>query len=84
LLLRQPIIVRFRPHFLPLDSDPRDHRQSSAAWAVRVDGEWLILDNRTLSLVRDTDLTRAIPELILDQAGVRRFCLKTPEAPGGG
>jgi len=47
--------------------------EDHAVLAVRVDGEWLILDNRTLSLVRDTDLTRAIPELILDQAGVRRF-----------
>ena len=47
--------------------------EDHAVLAVSVDNEWLILDNRTLSLVRDTDLMRAIPELILDQAGVRRF-----------
>jgi predicted transglutaminase-like cysteine proteinase len=47
--------------------------EDHAVIAVRVEGEWLILDNRTLTLVRDMDLTRAIPELVLDQGGVRRF-----------
>jgi predicted transglutaminase-like cysteine proteinase len=37
-----------------------------AAVATRVDGQRLILDNRTLTLVRDTDVTRAIPEFVLD------------------
>jgi len=41
--------------------------------AVRVDEQWLILDNRTLTLVRDVDLMRATPEFVLDQTGVRRF-----------
>jgi predicted transglutaminase-like cysteine proteinase len=44
-----------------------------AVAAARVNGEWLILDNRTLTLVRDTDLTRAIPVFVLDREGVRRF-----------
>jgi predicted transglutaminase-like cysteine proteinase len=47
--------------------------EEHAVLAARVDGEWLILDNRTLTLVRDMDLTRAIPEFVLDQEGVRRF-----------
>jgi predicted transglutaminase-like cysteine proteinase len=47
--------------------------EDHAAVAVRVDGEWLILDNRTLTLVRDTDLMRAIPRFVLDQQGARRF-----------
>lgn len=47
--------------------------EDHAVVAVRVDDQWLILDNRTLTLVRDMDLTRAIPELVLDQEGVRRF-----------
>lgn len=47
--------------------------EDHAMVAARVDGEWLILDSRTLTLVRDTDLTRAVPKLVLDQAGVRRF-----------
>lgn len=44
-----------------------------AVTAARVNDEWLILDNRTLTLVRDTDLTRTIPVFVLDHEGVRRF-----------
>ena len=47
--------------------------EDHAVLAARVDGDWLILDNRTLTLVRDSDLTRAVPELVLDQGGVKRF-----------
>ena len=48
-------------------------RVDHAAVAARVDGEWLILDNLTLTLVRDIDLARSIPEFVLDQDGARRF-----------
>jgi predicted transglutaminase-like cysteine proteinase len=48
-------------------------REDHAAVAARVDGQWLILDNLTLTLVRDTDLMRSIPEFVLDQDGARRF-----------
>ncbi len=44
-----------------------------AVVAAEVDGEWLILDNRTLTLVRDKDLRRAIPMFLLDRQGVRRL-----------
>ena len=47
--------------------------EKHAAVATRVDGQWLILDNRTLTLVRETDVTRAIPKFVLDQEGVKRF-----------
>jgi predicted transglutaminase-like cysteine proteinase len=47
--------------------------ETHAAVATRVDGQRLILDNRTLTLVRDTDVTRAIPEFVLDHEGVKRF-----------
>jgi predicted transglutaminase-like cysteine proteinase len=47
--------------------------EGHAVVATRVDGQWLILDNRTLTLVRDTDVTRAIPEFVLDHEGVKRF-----------
>lgn len=50
--------------------------EDHAVLAVRVEGEWLILDNRRLALVRDTEITRAIPKLVLDEAGVRRFVSK--------
>ena len=47
--------------------------EDHAVVATRVDDEWFILDNRTLALVRDADLTRAIPEIVLDQVGVKRL-----------
>jgi predicted transglutaminase-like cysteine proteinase len=47
--------------------------EDHAVVAVKVDHQWLILDNRTLTLVRDSDVTRAIPEFVLDDHGVRRF-----------
>ena len=58
--------------------------EDHAVVAVRVDHQWLILDNRTLTLVRDTDVTRATPEFILDDQGARRFSLNggTPKAAG--
>jgi predicted transglutaminase-like cysteine proteinase len=46
--------------------------EDHAVVAVRLDHQWLILDNRTLTLVRDTDVTRAIPEFVLDDQGVSR------------
>jgi predicted transglutaminase-like cysteine proteinase len=62
--------------------------EDHAVIAARVEGEWLILDNRTLTLVRDTDFTRAVPKLVLDQEGVRRFILRgrpdgSAAEPGG-
>jgi predicted transglutaminase-like cysteine proteinase len=43
--------------------------EDHAVVTVRVDHQWLILDNRTLTLVRDVDVTRAIPEFALDDRG---------------
>ena len=47
--------------------------EDHAVAAARVNGEWLILDNLHLTLVRDTDMTRAIPKFQLDGSGVHRF-----------
>ena len=47
--------------------------EDHATVAARVDGQWLILDNRTLTLVRDTEVVRAVPRFVLDQHGARRF-----------
>jgi len=47
--------------------------EDHAVLAVRVDNQWLILDNVTLALVRDTDVRRVIPEFVLDGQGVRRL-----------
>jgi predicted transglutaminase-like cysteine proteinase len=55
-------------------------KEDHAALAARVDGQWLILDNRTMTLVSDTDITRAIPKYVLDQNGVSRFVRTSPTA----
>jgi predicted transglutaminase-like cysteine proteinase len=51
----------------------RLRNEDHAVVAIQVDHQWLILDNRTLTLVRDTDVMRATPEFVLDDQGVRRF-----------
>lgn len=58
--------------------------EDHAVLAVRVDNQWLILDNRTLTLVRDVDVTRATPEFVLDEQGVRRLVAnnRTGKMPG--
>jgi hypothetical protein len=40
---------------------------------VRIEGDWIILDNRWLALVRDREMRRATPLFELDENGVRRF-----------
>jgi predicted transglutaminase-like cysteine proteinase len=53
----------------------RDHlsNEDHALVATRLDGEWIILDNRRLALARDIALHGANPLFVLDHAGVRRF-----------
>jgi predicted transglutaminase-like cysteine proteinase len=58
--------------------------EDHAAVAARGDGQWLILDNRTLTLVRDVDLARAIPKFVLDDDGVRRFVLNSRDRRAAG
>lgn len=48
-------------------------RDDHATVAARVDGQWLILDNRRLALVPDTKMIGSIPEFVLDEEGTRRF-----------
>jgi len=50
-------------------SPDEDH----AVAAARVHGTWLILDDSKLALVRDTDMTGALPRFVLDAGGARRF-----------
>jgi predicted transglutaminase-like cysteine proteinase len=47
--------------------------EDHAVVAARVDGQWLILDNRRLALVRDTKMVGSIPKFVLDEGGTRRF-----------
>jgi predicted transglutaminase-like cysteine proteinase len=55
-------------------------RENHAVVAVRLAGEWLILDNRWLALVRDREMSRATPLYELDGNGVRRFVDPAPLA----
>jgi predicted transglutaminase-like cysteine proteinase len=48
-------------------------REDHAVTVARVDGQWLILDNRRLALVHDTQMVGSIPKFVLDQNGTRRF-----------
>jgi predicted transglutaminase-like cysteine proteinase len=48
-------------------------KEDHAAVAARVGGQWLILDNRRLALVRDTGMVGSAPRFVLDEDGTRRF-----------
>ncbi len=45
--------------------------------SVYEDGHWLLLDNLTMLLVKDTDRKGYEPEFVLDETGVRRFIPST-------
>jgi predicted transglutaminase-like cysteine proteinase len=47
--------------------------QDHAVVAVRLDGEWTVLDNRRLVLVQDIDMPRVQPLFVLDKSGVKQF-----------
>jgi predicted transglutaminase-like cysteine proteinase len=51
--------------------------ENHAMAAVRLDDAWIILDNRSLALVRDSEKLWVTPLLVLDDNGVRQFA-----APG--
>ena len=47
--------------------------EDHAIVAVRDGGDWIMLDNRWLTLVKDAAMPKIIPEFVLDDAGVREF-----------
>jgi predicted transglutaminase-like cysteine proteinase len=47
--------------------------EDHAIVAVRDGGDWIMLDNRWLTLVKDVAMPKTIPEFVLDDAGVREF-----------
>jgi hypothetical protein len=59
-------------------------KEDHAAVAARVDGQWLILDNRRLALVRDKEMIGSIPIFMLDEDGTRRFVRSTGQGPSAG
>jgi predicted transglutaminase-like cysteine proteinase len=61
-------------------------KEDHAVVAARVDGQWLILDNRRLALVRDTKMVGSIPRFVFNEDGTRRFIPpnRTGQGPSGG
>lgn len=51
----------------------KDH----AVVVARLDGRWLILDNRRMALVNDIEMRRVIPLFVLDSDGVKKFVPST-------
>jgi predicted transglutaminase-like cysteine proteinase len=56
--------------------------EDHAVLAARVDGEWLILNDNSLALVRDSDMVRALPKFLLDQDGAHRLVPSNRAAAG--
>lgn len=47
--------------------------EDHAVTTARLDGHWVVLDNRSLTLVADADMREAVPLFVLDGDGVRKF-----------
>jgi predicted transglutaminase-like cysteine proteinase len=47
--------------------------EDHAVVAARNDGDWIILDNRWLTMVKDAEMAKAVPLFVLDHSGVRAF-----------
>jgi predicted transglutaminase-like cysteine proteinase len=47
--------------------------QDHAIVATRLDGNWVMLDNRWLRLVEDGDMRQVVPLFVLDNDGVKQF-----------
>jgi predicted transglutaminase-like cysteine proteinase len=47
--------------------------EDHAVVAARLDGNWIVLDNRWLTLVEDTDMRRVTPLFVLTRDGVKQY-----------
>lgn len=47
--------------------------EDHAVVTARVDGKWLVLDNRRLVMLEDSQVPRVIPLFVLGRGGVKRF-----------
>jgi predicted transglutaminase-like cysteine proteinase len=47
--------------------------EDHAVAAARLDGQWLTLDNRRMTMVADIDVRNYRPTFVVDEAGVRRY-----------
>jgi predicted transglutaminase-like cysteine proteinase len=49
------------------------HREGHAVAAARLDGHWLILDNRRTAMIEDSNLRNYRPLFVIDDTGVMKF-----------
>ncbi|MGA7804122.1 transglutaminase-like cysteine peptidase [Bradyrhizobium sp.] len=49
------------------------HGEGHAVVSARLDGHWLILDNRRMAMVEDSYLTNYLPLFVIDDSGVMRY-----------
>jgi predicted transglutaminase-like cysteine proteinase len=46
-----------------------------AVVAVRLNGDWIVLDNRSMALTQDIEMRGVIPLFVFDRGGVKQFVL---------
>ena len=54
--------------------------EDHAVVAAHLDDKWIMLDNRHLALIEDSDMQRVRPLFVFDRDGVKRFTLPTAAA----
>jgi hypothetical protein len=47
--------------------------EDHAVAAVRLDGRWLMLDNRRMAMVEDADVRNYQPRFVIDQSGIMQY-----------
>ena len=47
--------------------------EDHAIVAARLDGNWIVLDNRRLAMVADAEMQHVVPLFVLDHDGVKQF-----------
>jgi predicted transglutaminase-like cysteine proteinase len=46
-----------------------------AVVAARLNGDWIVLDNRSMALTQDIEMRGVIPLIVFDRDGVKQFVL---------
>jgi predicted transglutaminase-like cysteine proteinase len=49
------------------------HDEAHAVAAARLDGHWLMLDNRRMPMIEDADVKNYRPTFVIDQSGVKEY-----------
>jgi predicted transglutaminase-like cysteine proteinase len=49
------------------------HGEDHAVAAVRLDGHWMMLDNRRMAMIEDSNFRNYQPTFVIDQSGVMRY-----------